>query len=73
MSKIYQVSVPITGIAFIQVAADSEEEAIEAAIGEITIDNIEEWSGHEHIVAGNIFYGMQNEAEAIEESEEPHA
>lgn len=61
--KNYQVTVPITGIAFISVQAESEQEAIQKAMDNVTINEVESWEAHEHIVKGNVFYGVQNEVE----------
>lgn len=67
----YNVTLPITGTVFISdIEADSEEEAIEKAMeANITTEDIEEWNTHERIVEGNVFRGMQNEAEAQEAQE----
>jgi hypothetical protein len=60
----WTVCVPITGKAFVEVEADSEEEAIDAALNseDLTIDAIEEWMPTDRIVQGNFFFGMLNEA-----------
>lgn len=61
--KTYNITLPITGIIYKTVEAESEEKAIALAIDESTIDDIEEWEVHRKIVGGNIFYGLQNEME----------
>lgn len=65
--KEYLVTIPITGVAVITVQADTEEEAIAIGIDNVTLDNIEGWKPVEKIVGGNVFYGIQNEAEAEEQ------
>lgn len=66
MTKQYDVSLPMTGVMYIQVEADSEEEAIEKALAsdELTLDKIESWCAHEQICQGSILYAELNDAEA---------
>lgn len=67
MSKrTYGVTVPIVGKAYIEVDAASEEDAIDAALEAVTIEHLEEWESHRVVVQGNVFYGMQNHAEATD-------
>jgi hypothetical protein len=70
--KNYRVAVPITGVAFVDVKAETEKEAIDLAFANVTIDNIDEWDAVPYIVKGNVFYGLQNEVEVEcnEEEEE---
>lgn len=76
MSKLkeYDVCVPITGIIWVTVEAENEDDAIEKAMesDELSRDNIEEWETHEIIVRGNVFYGHTNQAhaECVDESDE---
>ena len=64
MNKKYYVTFPVTGIAGVEVEANSEEEAIELAWqGDVVL---EEWDIHSEIVQGNIFRGMQNEIDVQE-------
>ena len=65
----YEVTLPITGIMFLTVEAESEEDAISKAQDEAVLSCLEEWESHEHIVQGNVFYGVKNEAEAIKVSD----
>lgn len=59
------VTVPITGYVTVTVEAEDEEEAIEKAMEcDVSTDDIEQWDMTDHIVQGNVFYGIQNEAEA---------
>lgn len=63
--KKYSVTVPITGIIFTEVEAESEEGAIDKALeAAYTFEDISEWDTCRQIVRGNIFYGHTNEAEA---------
>ena len=59
MTKTYEVTIPITGIAYLTIEAESEDEAIETAIGEVTIDNLETWEAVRDIHRGNVCYAMQ--------------
>lgn len=65
-TKRYGVTLPITGTVYVEVEADSEEAAIEAALNsdDLTGDAIESWEATDRIVKGNVFYGVQNEAHA---------
>lgn len=69
---IYTVAVPITGIAYVEVKADSEDDAINEALNseDLTIDKIEEWDAHRAVCKGNVLYAMQNEAEVVSERDE---
>lgn len=62
----YRVRLPITGIVTVQVEASSEKEAIEKAFTSEKISDDLEWEPVSKIVAGNVFHGMLNEAEACE-------
>jgi hypothetical protein len=62
---LYAVSVPYCGYAYVEVEAESEEEAIKVALEQDDLfDKIEEGEFLEQIVEGNIFHGILNEAEA---------
>ena len=52
----YAVTLPIAGHAYLEVEADSEEAAIEKALSEIMIDNIETWEAVEQFNQGNVCY-----------------
>lgn len=65
--KTYSVTIPITGIIYVEVEADSRKEAIEKAMDlDFQSKDIEEWETHKQIVQGNVFYGVRNEATADE-------
>lgn len=65
--KTYLVRLPITGSVDVEIEADNEDAAIEAALNsEISIDDITEWDVCKQIVTGNVFWGIINEAEAEE-------
>jgi hypothetical protein len=65
--KEYCVSVPIAGYAVIVVEAEDEDGAIEKALDEVSLSNIESWEALEHICEGNCFNGPLNDAEAEEQ------
>lgn len=74
--KLYDVRLPICGELSVQVEANSEEDAIEKALGsDLSFDMIETWEAHRMIVEGNIFHGSLREAKASlaagEEPDEP--
>ena len=72
MAKTYSVTVPIAGHAFIEIEADSEEEAIELAINEVTLENIEEWTSLAQFNRGNVCYcpsPWEAEAECIDDGD----
>jgi hypothetical protein len=49
----YRVTVPIVGVAFVVVDAQTKKEAIEKALEEVELSGMEEWSPFEEIVSGN--------------------
>ena len=65
--KEYCVSVPIAGYAIVTVEAESEEQAIEQALHDVVLEDMEEWEALHHICEGNVFYGPMNDIEAEEE------
>jgi len=63
----YGVSVPYCGYAYVEVEANSEEEAIQVALEqEDLFDRMEEGDFLEYIIEGNIFHGNLSQAEAQE-------
>lgn len=66
--KKWSVAVPISGVIHVEVEAEAEEEAMEAAFNseDLTLDNIEEWEAHRKIVQGNVCYALQWEIEVTE-------
>jgi hypothetical protein len=52
----YNVTIPIAGHAFKTVEADSQEEAIEKAMEELTVDDIGEWEPLMRFNQGNVCY-----------------
>jgi hypothetical protein len=64
--KTYEVTLPIAGVAYLTVVADSEEDAISKAMEEVSQDDIEEWSSYRRIVSGNVLHPSHNEATADE-------
>ena len=67
--KTYEVTLPIAGVAFLTVEAESEEQAIGIAMNECSQENIEEWSAYRNIVSGNVLYAPYNEAVAQQVSD----
>lgn len=66
--KTYSVAIPVTGVLYVTVDADSEEDAIEKS-KHIEYDKKEhdfEWERVSHICEGNVFCGMLNSIEAQE-------
>lgn len=72
MMKTYYVTIPVSMALTFTVEAESEEQAVDKAFeagvclnasGEECSPEIVEWEMHEHIVQGNIFYGVQNSIE----------
>ena len=60
----YSVLVPFTGSMFVEVEADNPEDAKEAAFkAEFDIDSVHELEFHDHVVRGNVFYGVKNSIE----------
>jgi hypothetical protein len=52
----YNVVLPIAGHAYLTVEADSPEEAIEKAMDEVTINDIEELEALKQFNQGNVCY-----------------
>lgn len=52
----YGVTLPIAGHAWLEVDAESEEAAIEAAHKEVTASDIESWETLDKVVEGNVCY-----------------
>lgn len=49
----YCVSVPIVGFAVVVVDAENKKEAIEKALEDVELSDVEEWDPVEEIVSGN--------------------
>lgn len=73
MSKrIFSVTIPIAGHAFLEVEAETEPEAIEAAFEKVTLDHVEDWEALQRFNAGNVCYcpsPWEAEAEDIGEAQ----
>jgi hypothetical protein len=52
----YQLTIPIAGHAYVTVEAENEEQALELAMDQITIDNIDTWEPIEKFIGGNVCY-----------------
>lgn len=67
MTKTWSVTLPITGLAYLEVEAETEDEAIEMALGMVENNDIETWEAVRSITRGNVCYAMQPwDAEAVE-------
>ena len=72
--RTYGVTLPIAGHAFVEVEAESEEAAIEAALNTVTSKHLESWEALEQFNEGNVCYCPSPwEAEAVEHDEQPDA
>lgn len=60
----YGVTIPISGIAYVEVEANSRQEAIDKAFDEDL--GILEWEAHHIIAQGNVFHGHTNQVSAEE-------
>jgi hypothetical protein len=66
--KSWSVTLPIAGHAYLTVEAETEEEAFEMALNEVTIDNVETWEAIMQFNQGNVCYCPHPwSAEAIDE------
>ena len=66
MAKTYEVTIPIAGHAYLTVEANSEEEAIDIAFGEVSLKDVEEWEALQQFNRGNVCYCPTPwEAEAV--------
>ena len=65
----WTVIVPMCGSVTVEVEADTEEEAINKAFDNASIDDYpsSSYEFHRKIVSGNVFHGEINEVEAIKE------
>lgn len=66
----YYVTLPIAGHAFLEVEADSEKAAIDKAMEEVTINDIDEWEALEQFNQGNVCHcpsPWEATAEKVEE------
>lgn len=54
--KTYEVTIPIAGHAFLTIEASSEREAIEKAMDEVTLKDVENWECLEQFNKGNVCY-----------------
>ena len=57
--KTYSVTIPIAGHAIVEVEADDEEAAIEKALEEVTLNNVDEWEALREFNRGNVCYCPQ--------------
>lgn len=70
MAREYSVTIPMAGHLIVSVIAENEEEAIEKAFAEATIDNLEDWETMETFTMGNVCYCPRPwDVEATDEGE----
>jgi hypothetical protein len=63
--KTWEVTIPIAGHAYVTVEAESEDKAIEKALDEASLKDVEGWEALERFNQGNVCYCPQPwEAEA---------
>ena len=68
-AKRWSVTVPITGVIYCEVEAESEEAAIDEALAmEHLTDDIDDWETHRYVSKGNVCYAHTREASAEEVS-----
>lgn len=62
----YLVTIPISGAISIEVDAENEDAALDAAFDseELTSDNIDDWEAHREMVSGNVINFSPNRASA---------
>lgn len=71
--KTWSVCIPVTGVIYLDVQADSERDAIQAALNSDELpETPDEWEICEQIVTGNVFRGHTNKASAelVDDGEE---
>jgi hypothetical protein len=59
----YIITIPIAGYVTMSVEAENEEDAIDEAFQEASLDDIDEWDVYSQIVEGNILHAPQNSVE----------
>ena len=55
----YEVTIPIAGHAYLTVQAESEEEAIQIAISEASLSQVDNWEPLDRFHQGNVCYCPQ--------------
>lgn len=67
--RLWAVTLPIAGHAYLEVEADDEKSAIEKACEVVTIDDIESWEALEQFTEGNVCHCPSPwKAEAVDET-----
>ena len=65
--KKFGVTIPLTGYVYVELEAESEEEAVAKGMAEdFSVVDIEDWETVEQVCQGNICYAMENKAYAEE-------
>lgn len=57
--RVFSITIPIAGHAFMEVEAENEAAAIEKALETVTMDNIDMWEPLEQFNQGNVCYCPQ--------------
>jgi hypothetical protein len=73
MAKTWGVTLPVAGHLYVEVEALSEEEAIEKAFNEATLDDLESWEAIRQFQQGNVSYcprPWEAEAQEFDDGEE---
>ncbi len=66
-NKEWAVAVPVSGVIYLLVDAETAEEAIEKGLnGRAWPDTPDEWTAHESLIRGNVCYADCTEASAEE-------
>jgi hypothetical protein len=72
MAKSWGVTVPMAGHLYVEVEAATEEEAIEKAFDEATLDDLESWEAVRQFNKGNVCYcphPWETEAQEFDDGE----
>lgn len=70
MKREYHVTVPIGAHAFLTVVADSEEDAVDRAMEEVTLEHVEDWDVMREVNRGNVCYFPSPWEIVVEEGDE---
>lgn len=62
--KEFEVTIPIVGMAYLTIQAETEADAIAEAMKIASPEDVNEWQAHEHIVRGNVCYVQPSSAVA---------
>ena len=57
--KVFGFKVPISAVAYIEIEAETEEEAREKIFDQVELGHIEEWQALERVNQGNVCYSLR--------------